>query len=336
MSEVDPNPVMVRRRGPRVARAANLVSWAGCAALLAFVALRVLHLDGAAPVATLQSLTPYLLVPAWLVLGWAAGTRRPALAVLSVVLLVFHVAWLLPEARASVPLDATVRAAPALRVFSANVFADNPHPERIMGEVLASDADVVLLQEYDDDARRAFAAAGVLDRYPYRVENRRDDPFGSLVASRLPVRSAEIRTVGTVPMPVVVVDTAIGPVTFVSVHTRRPVTAAEHPGWIADHAALEDLVRTRTTPLVVAGDFNATTSHRPFRALLASGIVDSHRARGAGLQNSWPNHLPGPPLVRIDHVLATTELVARSVRNGRGEGSDHVPMVVDLALVGER
>ena len=38
----------------------------------------------------------------------------------------------------------------------------------------------------------------------------------------------------------------------------------------------------------------------------------------------------------IDHVLTTTEIVARSVRNGRGDGSDHVPMMVDLALVGER
>jgi endonuclease/exonuclease/phosphatase (EEP) superfamily protein YafD len=336
MSEVDPNPVMVRRRGPSAACAFGLAAWTVCAALLVFVALRVLRLDGSPVVATFQSLTPYLLAPAWLLLGWAAGTRRRALGATSLLLASFHVGWLLPEARAAVPLDATARTAPGLRVFSANVFAHNPHPGRIVAEALASDADVVLLQEYDEDARRAFADAGARDRYPYLVEIRRDDPFGSLIASRLPILASEIRTVGTVQVPVAVVDTAIGPVTFVSVHTRRPVTGAEHPGWVADHAALAALVRTRATPLVVAGDFNATTSHRPFRDLLATGIVDSHRARGAGLQNSWPNHLPGPPLVRIDHVLATTELVARDVRNGRGDGSDHVPMVVDLALVGER
>jgi endonuclease/exonuclease/phosphatase (EEP) superfamily protein YafD len=336
MSEVDPNPVMPRRRGSRVVRAVDLVATTGCASLLVFVALRVLHLDDSSVVATLQSLTPYVLLPAWLALGWAAARRRRVLAAAGLAGAAFQLAWLLPEARAAVPLDAAAQAAPGLRVFSANVFAANPHPDRIVAEVLASDADVVLLQEYDDDARRAFAAAGGLDRYPYVVENRRNDPFGSLIASRLPVLVSEIRTVGTVPVPVAVIDTAIGPVSFVSVHTRRPVTSSEYPGWVADHEALAALVRARTMPCVIAGDFNATTSHRPFRELLAAGVVDSHRARGAGLQNSWPNHLPGPALLRIDHVLTTTEIVARSVRNGRGDGSDHVPMMVDLALVGER
>jgi endonuclease/exonuclease/phosphatase (EEP) superfamily protein YafD len=38
--------------------------------------------------------------------------------------------------------------------------------------------------------------------------------------------------------------------------------------------------------------------------------------------------------VRIDHVLADDALVPLHTAEGRGSGSDHRPVVVDLAVLG--
>jgi hypothetical protein len=45
------------------------------------------------------------------------------------------------------------------------------------------------------------------------------------------------------------------------------------------------------------------------RDLLAAGITDAHLALGDGLVASWPNNRRVPPFVRIDHLLATDEIV---------------------------
>ncbi len=339
MTLVDPNPVNLPvRRRPSLERSLLLgfsaLAWVGCAALIAFVGLRIAHQDGRPLVATAQSLTLYLLFPAWIAFGFAIGTRQRALLVASAFLAVTHLAWLYPEVRTGVAISASARQAPAIRVFSANLYVDNADPGRIAEEVRASGADIVLLQEYGRENRRVFDASGVLDPYPYQIEFEQNSPFGALIASRLPFVSSELADIGGVTMPTAVVDTAIGPVEVISVHAKRPVTQGENSGWTAQHAALAARVRDRARPVIYGGDFNATTSHRPFRDLLDAGVIDANRARGKGLSNSWPNDRAFPPLIRIDHVLVTEELVPLRVRNGEGAGSDHVPLVVDLALVG--
>jgi endonuclease/exonuclease/phosphatase family metal-dependent hydrolase len=37
--------------------------------------------------------------------------------------------------------------------------------------------------------------------------------------------------------------------------------------------------------------------------------------------------------MRLDHVLVSPGVETRSIREGRGEGSDHRPIIADLALL---
>lgn len=334
MTKVDPNPGAVSPLGTTLLRLVASAAWVGTAMLLGFVALRVLHLDDTPVVATAQALTLYLLLPAWGVLGFAWTTRRRALGAAAAVVALAQVVWTVPEVRAATP--APPGQAPRLRVFSANLLYRNTRIAELAEEIRASGADLVLLQEYDRANREAIESSGALAAYPYRSEHREDSPFGALIASRAPLLDASVIDIGGIEMPRAVLATAIGPVEVVCVHTKRPVTAAEHDGWVAEHEALAVLVRSRVHPLVLAGDFNATTAHRPFRDLLDAGIVDAHRARGDGLSNSWPRDRHYPPLVRIDHVLATAEIAVAAVHNGTGRGSDHIPVRAELALVGTR
>jgi endonuclease/exonuclease/phosphatase (EEP) superfamily protein YafD len=285
-------------------------------------------------VATAQSLGLYVVGFAWVVLAYAAHTRRRALAAAGALLAAVQVAWLVPEVHPQGRVDLAALTAPHLRVFSANLRVDNTHIAAVVAEIRAADPDVLSLQEYDTENRAAFEASGLLAAYPYQVTFEQDSVFGALLASRVPFRRTSAIEVGERGMPLGILDTPIGPVAVACVHLNRPITTEEYRLWASQNDVLRIMVRDRTEPMILAGDFNATTQNGPFRAVLRAGIVDAHQSLGDGLSSSWPKVGPLPRLLRLDHVLVTPELVVTRVRNGRGAGSDHAPVIADIALVG--
>jgi len=76
---------------------------------------------------------------------------------------------------------------------------------------------------------------------------------------------------------------------------------------------------------MLAGDFNTTPWAPGYRELLAADLRDGERALA-----SWPAFLPFP-VIPIDHVLVSKELRVLSKRRGPPLGSDHYPIVVELA-----
>ncbi|MEA2685879.1 MAG: hypothetical protein QOE93_1074, partial [Actinomycetota bacterium] len=73
---------------------------------------------------------------------------------------------------------------------------------------------------------------------------------------------------------------------------------------------------------------------RAFRALLDEGLTDGAAARGRPFQMTWPrNARLAPPVARIDHVLTTDGLVVTRIGVGEGRGSDHRPLIADVAVV---
>ncbi len=82
---------------------------------------------------------------------------------------------------------------------------------------------------------------------------------------------------------------------------------------------------------MVVGDFNAARWSHGFRALLdRSGMVDSER--GFGFQPTFPAGLPYPLRIPIDHLLHGEGLAVTDRVLGPALGSDHLPLVVDLAV----
>lgn len=128
-------------------------------------------------------------------------------------------------------------------------------------------------------------------------------------------------------------DSPAGPVAVLGTHPLSPITSERaalrdaQMEWAADWAA------SQTVPAVVAGDLNATQwSHSWRRFVRTSGFLDS--TRGFGLQPSFP--VDGNPLVRvqIDHVLHSPDLVTVNRELGPRLGSDHAPVIVELAAAG--
>jgi endonuclease/exonuclease/phosphatase family metal-dependent hydrolase len=63
--------------------------------------------------------------------------------------------------------------------------------------------------------------------------------------------------------------------------------------------------------------------------LQASGLISARR--GFGILPSWPTQRP-VLVIPIDHVLVSSEIGVVDFRVGKGTGSDHLPVTVDLVL----
>ena len=227
-------------------------------------------------------------------------------------------------------LGATAHTKPGtpVRVLLANVLRSNPHHERVAALIASSNADVIALVEANQPWFDALAPA--LAGYA-RLEHHREDNWGIALYARGTI-TGQVEHLG-VELPTIVADVALasGPrFRIVVTHPWPPISGwaeAERDRQLAGVAAR---VRELRPPLVVTGDLNATPWSRGFLAFIrAIGLCDSRA--GFGYQGTYP---ASTVLLRIpiDHVLVSCDIGVRDRAIGPDIGSDHLPVVVELAL----
>ena len=223
------------------------------------------------------------------VLGAAALLRRSRRALAAVLLpavvwaVLYGDAWLPPAAGGGPAV---------LRVASQNLRSGNPDPAATVRALVTSDADLIALQEVDDDR----ADAALREGYPHRAT-------ASTVAlwSRWPIRdSAGVDTgLGWNRALRAVVAAPEGDLVVYVVHlgSARAGHTATRDETLARLAAT---VRDDHAPrLVVLGDLNTATTDRVF-APLTRLLHDAQADAGQGFGFTWPSELP---VTRPDHVL---------------------------------
>ena len=99
-------------------------------------------------------------------------------------------------------------------------------------------------------------------------------------------------------------------------------------------AGLLEALSAEKLPYVVGGDFNLTETTPQHRDFAAIGARDAHDLAGRGRGATWPVNgvFRYPPGLRLDHVYVGNDLVAVRCEAGEGRGSDHRPVVADVAL----
>jgi endonuclease/exonuclease/phosphatase (EEP) superfamily protein YafD len=309
-----------------VRRALVLLLWLVTLGYGALHGLLLLGVSRPLPLDWLASFVPYVFLPAWLVVVVALATGARLLTLAAVGVAAGHLALLLPVTSGA-PDELPLGAAP-VRVVSVNLYEENPDPRPLLDEVLAADADVVVVQEFTLEAQPAiFERLG--PTYPSYTFLTRPGGYGAAVFSRHELVDEEVVDLVGVPMMTVGVRIGDRTIRVWNVHTSSPTLGERRYRRDAQLHALVERRGQERQPLLVVGDFNAGYWNDAFADLVATDLRDAHDVVGRGLDGSWKG-------VRIetliDHVLVSPEWGVSAVRNGEGRGSDHRPVVADLFL----
>jgi endonuclease/exonuclease/phosphatase (EEP) superfamily protein YafD len=272
------------------------------------------------------------------VIASASGRRLPAgrwalaMAILS---LLGSAQIMAPEVWAAATARQATPDGPTLKIVQFNLWGRNVAADETLRWIVAQDADVVVLQEAFGESWRINKA--LRRAYPHWSSCDLPRPCSVMVLSRLPMTA---RGSGRGP------PTAWAryrwrdrEVTVVGAHYFWPYPAGQQQ-WQSRNLAAFLEPHPRET-LIVAGDFNSTPwSHTLARQDAAFGIerrtrmLWSYPARRFASPLSRITHRLSPapfPVLPIDHVYAGDGW--RTVKVGRGPrlGSDHYPVIVELA-----
>lgn len=297
------------------------------APLVGVAIARVVAHDVWFPLIWLNSVTAWLYIPAWPLLTWALVRRRHAVAVAAAALVLAHIAWVGPGMIAE---GREVPEGERLRVASSNVLFTHVRPSALARELVDTRADVLVLVEVSPRWASELDSELVTERYPHRHVAARRDARGLAVLSTRPLAAVEERAFAGVPY----LDVRLtGPaVRLLAVHVSPPLGTRRTEIGRRQLRGISELARSVSTPLVVAGDFNSTNHSAGLRALERVGLRDVHAALGRGLVATWPNGTSFAPPLHIDHVLVSSSITPIRIREGRGVGSDHRPVIADLVI----
>lgn len=212
-----------------------------------------------------------------------------------------------------------------LAVCSFNVLTSNRETEPVLRFLRTNHFDAVFLMEVDD--RWLAALEHVRDIYPFIVSEPRGDNFGVALLSRTQPESAEIIEHGDHDLPTIVAR--VGGFGLVGTHTAPPVSLFAVAYRNDQMIRLAHGPAGRTNTLVV-GDFNCTPWVSAYKDFVReSGLLNARHTFDRDA--TWPVFAPRWLRIPIDHALVSPDLIVTDFRTGPDLGSDHLPLIVEIA-----
>ena len=315
-------------------------------ALIALPALAARATGGRPPYnrSKLAALAPAAIVPAAAATIVAATVRWWLALILAVPALIL-VAWQLPAVRrchARRGRPQSLRAAGdgvvTLRVLSLNAKGGHAEAQAVEAAVREYQVDVLAIQELTPGLMRRLDRTSLATLLPYHHADPRPGSAGTGLWTRSPLTAMPPIQGLRAATPRVRIEPVPGSrVTVTAVHPKAPMNGQE-VRWQAELERIRSELATVGGAQVVAGDFNASRDHQPFRDLLAAGFLDcADAARSRPWPGyTWPVRRTIPPIMRLDHILvsraaATAVPEARIVRI---PGTDHLAVLAVIELDG--
>jgi endonuclease/exonuclease/phosphatase (EEP) superfamily protein YafD len=211
------------------------------------------------------------------------------------------------------------------RIITYNLWFGNQKLDEVASFLNSADADVAVLEEVMPSQRDKLRYL-LKAKYPYMIGQ-----FDVVMFAKYPVREGG-KIIGdrsgrrgrksmllwtTFEIKGVVFDIA-------GVHLAYPFNARDQATYMP---TLIEFARNRERPLIVAGDFNLT----PWSVKLQRFTRETGLQRYNTFMPTWPmNRLW--PFVAIDNIFASAEFAPIKVETGPPVGSDHRPLIADIAL----
>lgn len=210
-----------------------------------------------------------------------------------------------------------------VRVMSFNTDFESDAWRAIADEVARHDPDILVLLEVGRSKRPLLEALEA--NYPHRADCLAEDYCQNVILSKIPFASSAIRSDWEGPQMVQVsYGPELGWLTVVGAHTMRPPFAERQ---YEQMIALGEELAAAGGAQIVAGDFNATP-----RSLMLQTLIERGGLRLASGLATWPATF-GLPQIAIDHIMVSPSLrILAPARIGASAGSDHYPIIADIAV----
>lgn len=294
----------------------------------------------------LRELTLYFFLPAPFLLVLALVLRARVAIALSLLPIALFVLMFGPR---FAPQGEVAASPPKLRVltFNAGAGVGADSAEALLSAVQAAQADVVALQEVSAETLVALRPSlGAI--YPYRVGT--PDAATLSMYPLLDPIEFHLPEAGYLSQAVdIQIEDRLVRLTNVHLQRAGPRIGGGRSvaAFVRDYepelvdsqisVLVERYIRPVAGSQLLTGDFNQTEWTAPYERI-ASVLRDSFREAGAGFGHTYPSRIDVGrtrlqiPLVRIDYIFHSADLVALGARVGPHSGSDHLPVVADLAF----
>jgi endonuclease/exonuclease/phosphatase family metal-dependent hydrolase len=171
------------------------------------------------------------------------------------------------------------------------------------------------------------------------------------IASRLPLSDAQLGSISFLGRnhPYLRCQLMVGPqvIRVYSVHLLTPrsgLAAIKHREGISEFELetkvrlvqaqeLTDDLKRESSPVILAGDFNAPLQSLVCRTVMHGRLQDAFAAAGRGYGYTYGHSLRlGQSFVRIDHIFVDPRLAVADCWTGDASGSDHRPVIADITI----
>ncbi len=303
----------------------NIFFWLYGIIVLLWHPLRLAFGDDLAPIRFLSYCAP------WLLLGLVCGIGTSLIAkkkYLTAFLSFLFIAVSLPYLPFFLPRrEAIPEHSETVKVMTYSVMGRNSDYQAIAAVILSQQPDLFFVQE------TSFAALSPYLTQLYKGETVYHAPaHGGFIAGRFPLTAQQ--EAGRIPW--VTAETPYGPISLWTLHAAKAlwqdtqVQLRQIQGLVQDIAATPGM-------RIVAGDFNTTDKNIPYK-LMRLHLRDAHREAGWGFGFTFPTRARRMgsllPFVRIDYIFYSEDFYALRTRTlQESGGSDHLPVVADLAIL---
>ncbi len=214
-----------------------------------------------------------------------------------------------------------------IKLLSFNTWHSHADLDELQAFIEREDADIVLVYEFGPNKLALLErlkknypyAGGCAETWHCSVEIISKRPFTTVEAGRREQLDGPPRVVATYGQ-------GAAPLTIIGAHMMRPIDGPN--GHLKEMRRVAGIAKVAPGPVIVAGDFNATSWSHSFGVFRAElGLV--HMGR---FLPSWPAEVKGLPQLAIDHLWVSKDLTITDVHLGPNTGSDHRPLVANIRL----
>jgi endonuclease/exonuclease/phosphatase (EEP) superfamily protein YafD len=215
-----------------------------------------------------------------------------------------------------------------IKLMIFNISYNNPTEnfENIKSLILSEKIDILQFQEVSPQMNKKIRSLKSI--FPYSTGlDKPLDLFDSLILSKYPLLNNEIGQHRLVQTNFILNEKKIS---ILGIHLFPGGTQVNLNYALQQTNYLKEAVNNINTNLILLGDLNMTSSSKRFTNFLKDTNLYTYSSF-KNITSTWPAFLPNYLGIQIDHVLFTKNFRLISKKIANNFGSDHRPLIVELA-----